>query len=64
MKKFAVLSAMLLATLILPPATSTGKYNVTKPMVADGSPLPWPPIPKAGGATVRSNHSLLSVSAS
>jgi hypothetical protein len=64
MKKFAVLSLVLfLAAFILLPEPSIGKYNVSKPIVADGSPLPWPPIPPAGGAAVLSNHSLPSVSA-
>lgn len=45
MKKLAILSAFLfLAAFILLPGTGTGKYNVSKPAIADGWPLP-PPIP-------------------
>ena len=52
MKKIAVLSAVfLLAVLILLPAATDGKYNVSKPVVADGTPLPWP-IPPSGGTLV------------
>ncbi len=47
MKKFATLSVvLLLAALILLPKAGNGKYNVSKPVVADGSPLPWPIPPK------------------
>lgn len=50
MKKLAVLSSVfLLAVFILLPATGNGKYNVSKPLVADGLPLPWPPFPPGGG---------------
>lgn len=50
MKKLAILSSfLLLATLILLPCATNGKYNVSKPVVADGSPLPWPPIPPGSG---------------
>jgi hypothetical protein len=50
MKKFATLSVLLLlATLILLPGTSNGKYNVSKPAVADG--YPYPPIPPNPGLT-------------
>jgi hypothetical protein len=52
MKKLAILSAVLfLAALILLPAIGDGKYNVSKPVVADGTPLPWP-IPPSGGTLV------------
>lgn len=52
MKKFAVLSAVfLLAVLILLPSFTDGKYNVSKPVVADGTPLPWP-IPPSGGTLI------------
>ena len=53
MKKPAILFAVLFLTaFILLPATSIGKYNVSKPPVADGSPLPWPPNPPGGGTLV------------
>ena len=46
MKKLSVLCALfLLAGLIVLPASTSGKYDVSKPAVADGSPLPWPPPP-------------------
>jgi len=52
MKKFVILSAvLLLAGLILLPASINGKYNVSKPVLADGTPLPWP-IPPSGGTLV------------
>src|SRR5689334_2872384 len=60
MKKFAILFAVLfLAAFILLPASTNGKYNVSKPLVADGSPLPWPPIPPAGGSLVVDGWPLL-----
>ena len=44
MKKFAVLFAVLfLAAFILLPGPGDGKYNVSKPVTADGWPLP--PLP-------------------
>lgn len=47
MKKFAILFAVLfLAGSILLPTSRNGKYNLSKPVVADGSPLPWPIPPK------------------
>ena len=50
MKKLAVLSSVfLLAAFILLPTAVNGKYNVSKPLVTDGSPLPWPPFPPGGG---------------
>jgi len=53
MKKLVILSAVfLLAAFILLPATGNGKYDVSKPVVADGSPLPWPPFPPGGGTLV------------
>jgi len=53
MKKLAILYAVFfLAAFILLPTASNGKYNVSKPLIADGSPLPWPPIPPGGGALV------------
>ena len=53
MKKFVIPSVvLLLAAIILPPAIGTGNYNVSKPLVADGSPLPWPPFPPGGGTLV------------
>ena len=46
MKRFAILFAVLfLAVFILLPGNSNGKYNVSKPVVADGWPLPLPPPP-------------------
>lgn len=45
MKKLVILSAMLfLAVFILLPGSGYGKYNVSKPFVADGGPMP-PPFP-------------------
>ncbi len=59
MKKLAILSfVLLLAVFILLPAASHGKYNVSKPAVADGSPLPWPPTP-GGGSTLVADGSPL-----
>jgi hypothetical protein len=53
MKKLVILFAVLsLAVFILLPANSNGKYNVSKPFVADGSPLPWPPFPPGAGTLV------------
>jgi hypothetical protein len=53
MKKLVILFAVLsLAVFILLPANSNGKYNVSKPLVADGSPLPWPPFPPSAGTLV------------
>jgi hypothetical protein len=53
MKKLVILSAVLsLAAFILLPGSTNGKYNVSKPLVADGSPLPWPPFPPGGGTLV------------
>lgn len=50
MKKFVILSAvLLLAAIILPSGSASGKYNVSKPTVADGNPMP-PPIPPKPGA--------------
>ena len=50
MKKLVVLFAVLfLAACILLPGSGHGKYNVSKPVVADGTPLP-PPIPPGPGA--------------
>lgn len=49
MKKLVSLAAALfLAAFILPPGAGNGKYNVSKPLVADGWPLP-PPVPPGGG---------------
>ena len=46
MKKFVILFAVLfLAAFILLPAASNGNYNVSKPVIADGWPLPLPPPP-------------------
>ena len=47
MKKFAILSAVLfVAASILLPGSGNGKYNVSKPLVADGTPIPpLPPNP-------------------
>lgn len=51
MKTLTILFAVLfLAAFILLPAPSDGKYNVSKPLVADGWPLP-PPVPHGPGAT-------------
>lgn len=44
MKKLVILFAVLfLAVFILLPGIGHGKYNVSKPLVADGWPLPPPP---------------------
>lgn len=44
MKKLVILSVLLLlAVFILLPAIAIGKYNVSKPVTADGWPLPPPP---------------------
>jgi len=43
-KPVALSAALFLAVFILLPASSNGKYNVSKPTVADGNPMP-PPIP-------------------
>ena len=44
MKRFLILSAVLfLALFILLPGSGSGKYNVSKPLIADGWPLPPPP---------------------
>jgi hypothetical protein len=51
MKKLAILSMVLLAAFILLPESSNGKYNVSKSVVADGTPLPWP-IPPSGDSSV------------
>ncbi len=60
MKKLATLSVvLLLAALILLPEAGNGKYNVSKPVVADGSPLPWPPFPPSGGSTLIADGSPL-----
>ena len=46
MKKFVILFAVLvLAAFILMPGSGNGKYNVSKPLVADGWPLPLPKPP-------------------
>lgn len=51
MKKFAILSAVLfLAVFILLPPSGGGKYNVSKPLVVDGWPLPLPPPPPGSGS--------------
>lgn len=49
MKKFAILSAVLfVAVFILLPGSGHGKYNVSKPLVVDGGPIPpLPPNPPA-----------------
>lgn len=51
MKKFAGLAVLLfLAAFIVLPASSTVNYNVSKPILAEGSPLPWPvPKPPSSG---------------
>jgi len=52
MKKLVILSAVLvLAAFILLPGSTNGKYNVSKPALADGSPLPWL-IPFSGDSSV------------
>src|SRR5689334_21173726 len=50
MKKLVFLFAVLsLAVFILLPNLTDGKYNVSKPVVADGWPLP-PPVPPSPSA--------------
>ena len=54
MKKLTILSTVLfVAVFILLPQSSTGKYNVSNPLIADGWPLPppVPPYPPGSGAT-------------
>ena len=49
-KKLVILFAVLfLAAFILLPGSTNGKYNVSKPLVADGWPLP-PPVPPGSGS--------------
>ena len=51
MKKFVIPSAVLfLAVFILLPASGNGKYNASKPLIADGWPLPLPPPPSSSGS--------------
>jgi hypothetical protein len=51
-KRLTILSLFLFAlALILLPSTGGGKYDVSKPVVADGWPLP-PPIPPAPTETL------------
>ena len=59
MKKLVVLFTVLfLAAFIVLPGTTDGKYNLSKPTVADGSPLPpFPPNPS--GATLLADGSPL-----
>ena len=46
MKRLAVLSGFLsLAVFMLLPACGSSNYDLSKPAVVDGSPLPWPPKP-------------------
>jgi hypothetical protein len=53
MKKLVILSVLLLlAVFILLPAVSNGKFNVSKPAIADGYPLPPPIPPGPGNATL------------
>ena len=52
MKRLTLLFAVLfLAAFIVLPAPIDGKYNVSKPLIADGWPLP-PPVPPGPGATL------------
>jgi hypothetical protein len=48
-KKFVTLFsfALFLVALILLPISSTGKFDVSKPLTVDGSPLPWPIPPSS-----------------
>ena len=53
MKKFVILFAVLvLAAFILMPGSCNGKYNVSKPLVADGWPLPLPKPPSTSVNTL------------
>jgi hypothetical protein len=53
MKKLVILSVLLLlAVFILLPTISNGKFNVSKPAIADGYPLPPPIPPGPGNATL------------
>lgn len=50
MKKLVILlSVLFLAVFILLPGSGNGKYSVSKPLVADGWPLP-PPVPHGPSA--------------
>ncbi|HEV2195932.1 MAG TPA: hypothetical protein VGR55_10135 [Candidatus Acidoferrum sp.] len=53
MKKLVIFPVLLLlAAFILLPALSNGKFNVSKPAIADGYPLPPPIPPGPGNATL------------
>lgn len=60
MKKLVILFAVLfLAAFILLPGGGHGKYNVSKPLVADGWPLPLPPPPPGSGSYSTSSSETL-----
>ena len=55
MKRLAYLSGLfILAVFILLPASNGLNHNISKPAVADGTPLPWPipPLPPSNATLV------------
>lgn len=53
MKQLVIFTVLLLlAAFILLPVLSNGKFNVSKPAIADGYPLPPPIPPGPGNATL------------
>lgn len=54
MKKFVTLFsfALFLVALILLPISSTGKFDLSKPLTVDGGPMPLPPPPPSASANL------------